>query len=235
MILIFIAAPHFFPRVLRVVRFYHGPAQNTRGNPKKSRPRPPLGKAPCLRELPPPKAVAEGARFIENFPGNGIPPPPEDGAPGRRALQISCKRNPPAPSGHPPLARGGLGARRPWSCSKGPLVKGGWHGAAVTGGFFYSELLQAMESPAARERRTGVVAPYRFPVNGIPPSPRRGKGPLVKGGWHGAAVTGGFFFRAAPGDGGSYSSETAFQFGQVSPLSRRLFRGNVQCPYRIGW
>ena len=56
-------------------------------------------------------------------------------------LTLSCftLQNPPAtglcPAALPPLTRGAWVLGRPWSCSKGPLVKGGWHGAAVAGGF----------------------------------------------------------------------------------------------------
>jgi hypothetical protein len=55
------------------------------------------------------------------------------------------------------------------SCSKGPLVKGGWQRRKpLTGGFFYFGLFRLPESSDAGERRAEVVAPYRFPVDGIP-------------------------------------------------------------------
>ena len=56
----------------------------------------------------------------------------------------------------------------------------------MTGGFFYFEPLRLPESPRrqrtdiARERRAWVVAPYRFPVNGIPRP--YGAPPFSKGG-----------------------------------------------------
>ena len=67
---------------------------------------------------------------------------------------------PPPPAGAPPFNKGGLGAGRSQSYSKGPLAKGGWHGAAVTGGFLLSAVLLE---------------------NGIPPPPA-GAPPFNKGG-----------------------------------------------------
>ena len=71
------------------------------------------------------------------------------------------------------------------------LPKGGWHGEAVTGGFF------PRTSRKTLSLRSQCV---HWLWQSAPPSP------LPKGGWHGEAVTGGFFFRtpcsASVGGGG---------------------------------
>ena len=103
---------------------------------------------------------------------------------------------------------------------KAPLPKGGWHGAAVTGGF-RSPLRTPCNAPVGatlavarplhlllRFRRGGVSSPRRpittaFPVMCHCETSDRchwlwqsaspvPKAPLPKGGWHGEAVTGGF-------------------------------------------
>ena len=45
------------------------------------------------------------------------------------------------------LTKGAWVLEGPGPAPKGPLVKGGWHGAAVTGGFFYFERFRGTESP----------------------------------------------------------------------------------------
>ena len=78
----------------------------------------------------------------------------------------------------------------PGPAPRGPLVKGGWHGVAVTGGFPFLELFWVTESP----RHFVALPPLTRGAFWVPEGPGPApKGPLVKGGWHGVAVTGGFF------------------------------------------
>ena len=95
------------------------------------------------------------------------------------------------------------GATRPWQSATpvplAPLPKGGWHGEAVTGGFLTGTFLsnlrrgRCLHRPAHRTScKNHVIA---RPVRKLAVAIRipRPLGPLPKGGWHGEAVTGGFF------------------------------------------
>ena len=85
------------------------------------------------------------------------------------------------------------------------MPKGGWHGKAVTGGFFFRiALLVAVRRGDPRGRPPRLVPHFiqcviAKPVRTLAVAIRTPvpSAPLPKEGCHGEAVTGGFFFRIA--------------------------------------